>query len=397
MYSEKMYQYGSQKSVIREIFAYGQEKKRELGEDAVFDFSLGNPSIPAPESVKKAILDILEQRNPIDVHGYTAAQGDYHTRKILADSVNRRFAMKVGPDNFYLTCGAAASLCCLIRAITNPGDEWIVLVPYFPEYKCFVEAADGVVKEVPPRVEDFQIDLSALESALSKKTKAIIVNSPNNPSGAVYSGETIEQMASILQKKEEEYGHPIYLIADEPYREIVYDGIEVPYLPKYYKDTLVAYSYSKSLSLPGERIGYILVPDQVTESKKIYSAICGAGRAMGFVCAPSLFQQVIARCVDEVGNIEAYKKNRDLLYGALIRMGYECVKPDGAFYLFVKTLEEDADAFCRKARETYNLLVVPGDSFGCPGYMRVSYCVSYEMIQKALPLFEKLKKDYEEE
>lgn len=396
MYSKMMYQYGSQKSVIREIFAYGQEKRRELGEEAVFDFSLGNPSIPAPESVKKAIMDILENTNPVDVHGYTAAQGDLHTRKVLADSVNRRFNMTVGPDNFYLTCGAAASLCCIIRAITNPGDEWIVFAPYFPEYKCFVEAAEGVVKEVPPRMEDFQIDLEAFEAALSNKTKAVIVNSPNNPSGAVYSAQTIEKMTTILTNKEKEYGHPIFLVADEPYREIVYDGVEVPYLPEYYNDTLVAYSYSKSLSLPGERIGYILVPDAVTESKTIYSAVCGAGRAMGFVCAPSLFQQVIARCADEVGDIEAYKKNRDLLYGNLTQMGYECVKPDGAFYLFVKTLEEDADAFCKKAREKYNLLLVPGDSFGCKGYMRVSYCVSYEMIERAIPFFEKLKKDYEE-
>lgn len=396
MYSKKMYQYGSQKSVIREIFAYGQEKKRELGEDAVFDFSLGNPSIPAPDSVKKAIIDILENTNPIEVHGYTAAQGDLDTRKVLADSVNRRFSITVGPDNFYLTCGAAASLCCIIRAITNPGDEWIVFAPYFPEYKCFVEAAEGVVKEVPPRMKDFQIDFAAFESALSAKTKAVIVNSPNNPSGAVYSAETIKKMTTILKNKEKEYGHPIFLVADEPYREIVYDGMEVPYLPEYYDNTLVAYSYSKSLSLPGERIGYILVPDAVTESKAIYSAVCGAGRSMGFVCAPSLFQQVLARCVDEVGDIEAYKKNRDLLYGELTRMGYECVKPDGAFYLFVKTLEEDADAFCKKAREKYNLLLVPSDSFGCKGYMRVSYCVSYEMIEKALPFFEKLKKDYEE-
>lgn len=396
MYSKKMYEYGSQKSVIREIFAYGQEKKRELGEDAVFDFSLGNPSIPAPDSVKKAIMDILEHANPVDIHGYTAAQGDVSARKALADSVNRRFSITVGPDNFYLTCGAAASLCCLIRALTNPGDEWIVFAPYFPEYKCFVEAAEGIVKEVPPRMEDFQIDLSAFENTLSEKTKAVIVNSPNNPSGVVYSEETIKEMTAILKKKEEEYGHPIFLVADEPYREIVYDGVEVPYLPEYYHNTLVAYSYSKSLSLPGERIGYILVPDEVTESKAVYSAVCGAGRSMGFVCAPSLFQQVISRCVDEVGDIEAYKRNRDLLYGAFIKMGYQCVKPEGAFYLFVKTLEEDAEAFCKKAREKYNLLLVPSDSFGCKGYMRVSYCVSYDMIERSLPLFEKLKKDYEE-
>lgn len=395
MYSEMMYQYGSQRSVIREIFAYGQEKIRELGPDAVFDFSLGNPSIPAPDSVKEAVFDILEQESPIAVHGYTAAQGDLQVRQNLADSVNRRFQITVGPDNFYLTCGAAASLCCAIRALTNPGDEWIVFAPYFPEYKCFVMAAAGVVKEVPPRLLDFQVDLAKFEETISEKTKAVIINSPNNPSGAVYSKETIEEMTDILKKKEKEYGHPIFLIADEPYREIVYGDVEVPYLPEYYEDTIVCYSYSKSLSLPGERIGYILVPDQVTESEKIYSAVCGAGRSMGYVCAPSLFQRVIGKCVDDIGDIEAYKKNRDLLYGSLTDMGYECVKPDGAFYLFVKTLEPDANEFCRKAREKYNLLLVPSDSFGCSGYMRVSYCVAYDMIERALPLFEQLKKDYE--
>lgn len=395
MYSKMMYGYGSQKSVIREIFAYGQEKIRELGPEAVFDFSLGNPSIPAPESVGQAVADVLEELGPVAVHGYTAAQGDLQVRQTLAESVNRRFEMEVSPDDFYLTCGAAASLCCTIRALTNPGDEWVVFAPYFPEYKCFVEAAGGTVKEVPPRYEDFQIDLAAFENILTKKTKAVIVNSPNNPSGAVYSEDTIKQMTQILVKKEEEYGHPIFLVADEPYREIVYGDVKVPYLPKYYKDTIVCYSYSKSLSLPGERIGYILIPDQVTESKAIYSAVCGAGRSMGYVCAPSLFQRVIGKCVDDIGDIAAYKKNRDLLYGSLTQMGYDCVKPDGAFYLFVKTLEPDADAFCKKAREKYNLLLVPGDSFGCKGYMRVSYCVSYEMIQRALPYFEKLKQDYE--
>lgn len=395
MYSKMMYGYGSQKSVIREIFAYGQEKVRELGPEAVFDFSLGNPSIPAPESVEQAIVEILKKEGPVAVHGYTAAQGDLQVRQTLADSVNRRFKVTVGADNFYLTCGAAASLCCTIRALTNPEDEWVVFAPYFPEYKCFVEAAFGVVKEVPPRLEDFQIDMEAFREALSEKTKAVIVNSPNNPSGAVYSEKTIKELTDILKEKEEEYGHPIFLVADEPYREIVYGDVKVPYLPEYYKDTIVCYSYSKSLSLPGERIGYILVPDQVTESKNIYAAICGAGRALGFVCAPSLFQRVIAKCVDDIGDIEAYKKNRDLLYGSLTDMGYECVKPEGAFYLFVKTLEPDADEFCKKAREKYNLLLVPSDSFGCTGYMRVSYCVSYEMIERALPLFEKLKKDYE--
>jgi aspartate aminotransferase len=395
MYSKMMYGYGSQKSVIREIFAYGQEKKRELGEDAVFDFSLGNPSIPAPESVKEALLELLETESPIALHGYTAAQGDLQVRQTLADSVNRRFGMNVNADNFYMTCGAAASLCCTIRALTNPGDEWVVFAPYFPEYKCFVEAAAGVVKEVPPRYEDFQIDLPAFEKTLNEKTKAVIVNSPNNPSGAVYSEETIKQLTNILKDKEQEYGHPIFLVADEPYREIVYGEVEVPYLPKYYENTIVCYSYSKSLSLPGERIGYILVPDQVTESKAIYAAVCGAGRAQGFVCAPSLFQRVIEKCVDDVGDIQAYQENRDLLYGSLTEMGYDCVKPEGAFYLFVKTLEEDANAFCKKAREKYNLLLVPSDSFGCNGYMRVSYCVSYEMIERALPFFAQLKKDYE--
>ena len=394
MYSEKMYQYGSQKSVIREIFAYGQKKIREEGPEAVYDFSLGNPSIPAPEKVTEELVKILTETDPVAVHGYTAAQGDLQLREKLAESVKERFGFETNAEEFYITCGAAASLCCVIRALTEPEDEWILFAPYFPEYKCFVEAAGGRVKTTAPEEKTFQINMEDFEKNITEKTKAVIINSPNNPSGVVYSVETIKKLAEILNRKEEEYGHPVFLIADEPYREIVYENVEVPYLPKYYQNTIVCYSYSKSLSLPGERIGYILIPGQVTEGRKIYSAVCGAGRSMGYVCAPSLFQKLLIRCMNETSDMEAYRENRNLLYGQLTSMGYECVKPQGAFYLFVKTPEPDADIFCKKAREKYNLLLVPGDSFGCPGYMRVSYCVSNEMIRRSLPFFEKVMEEY---
>lgn len=395
MLNEQMYEYGSKSSVIRELFAYGLERRKIVGEDKVYDFSIGNPSIPAPAEVKEALLELLEE--PAEaLHGYSPAAGDPEVRKTLADSVNRKFGTRYTADNFYMTVGAAASLCIIVKALTRPGDEYITFAPFFPEYAVWVETADAKLVVTPADTADFQIDFEAFEKLLSPKTKGIILNSPNNPSGVVYSEETIQRLSELLAKKQKEYGTSIYLITDEPYREIVYDGMEVPFVPNYYKNTLVCYSYSKSLSLPGERIGYIIVPDEADDGKKVMAAVAGAGRALGYVCAPVLFQKAIARCVDVPCDVSAYKKNRDLLYHGLTDFGYECVRPQGAFYLFVKSPEPDAKAFSERAKK-YDVLVVPGDSFGCTGYVRVSYCVSEQTIKDALPVFAEIMKEYQEQ
>ena len=395
MLNEQMYEYGSKSSVIRELFAYGLERRKIVGEDKVYDFSIGNPSIPAPAEVKEALLELLEE--PAEaLHGYSPAAGDPEVRKTLADSVNRKFGMRYTADNFYMTVGAAASLSISVKALTNPGDEFITFAPFFPEYAVWVETADAKLVVTPADTTDFQIDFEAFEKLLSPKTKGIILNSPNNPSGVVYSEETIQRLSELLAKKQKEYGTSIYLITDEPYREIVYDGMEVPFVPNYYKNTLVCYSYSKSLSLPGERIGYIIVPDEADDGKKVMAAVAGAGRALGYVCAPVLFQKAIARCVDVPCDVSAYKKNRDLFYHGLTELGYECVRPQGAFYLFVKSPEPDAKAFSERAKK-YDVLVVPGDSFGCTGYVRVSYCVSEQTIKDALPVFAEIMKEYQEQ
>ncbi len=395
MLNEQMYEYGSKSSVIRELFAYGLERRKIVGEDKVYDFSIGNPSIPAPAEVKEALLELLEE--PAEaLHGYSPAAGDPEVRKTLADSVNRKFGMRYTADNFYMTVGAAASLSISVKALTNPGDEFITFAPFFPEYAVWVETAGAKLVVTPADTTDFQIDFEAFEKLLSPKTKGIILNSPNNPSGVVYSEETIQRLSELLAKKQKEYGTSIYLITDEPYREIVYDGMEVPFVPNYYKNTLVCYSYSKSLSLPGERIGYIIVPDEADDGKKVMAAVAGAGRALGYVCAPVLFQKAIARCVDVPCDVSAYKKNRDLFYHGLTELGYECVRPQGAFYLFVKSPEPDAKAFSERAKK-YDVLVVPGDSFGCTGYVRVSYCVSEQTIKDALPVFAEIMKEYQEQ
>ena len=395
MLNEQMYEYGSKSSVIRELFAYGLERRKIVGEDKVYDFSIGNPSIPAPAEVKEALLELLEE--PAEaLHGYSPAAGDPEVRKTLADSVNRKFGTRYTADNFYMTVGAAASLSIIVKALTRPGDEYITFAPFFPEYAVWVETADAKLVVTPADTADFQIDFEAFEKLLSPKTKGIILNSPNNPSGVVYSEETIQRLSELLAKKQKEYGTSIYLITDEPYREIVYDGMEGPFVPNYYKNTLVCYSYSKSLSLPGERIGYIIVPDEADDGKKVMAAVAGAGRALGYVCAPVLFQKAIARCVDVPCDVSAYKKNRDLLYHGLTELGYECVRPQGAFYLFVKSPEPDAKAFSERAKK-YDVLVVPGDSFGCTGYVRVSYCVSEQTIKDALPVFAEIMKEYQEQ
>lgn len=395
MLNEQMYEYGSKSSVIRELFAYGLERKKIVGEDRVYDFSIGNPSIPAPAEVKQAILELLEE--PAEaLHGYSPAAGDPEVRKTLADSVNRRFGTHYTAEHFYMTVGAAASLSISVKALSNPGDEFLTFAPFFPEYAVWVETAGAKLVVTPADTKDFQIDFAAFEKLLGPKTKGVIINSPNNPSGVVYSEETIRRLAELLEKKQKEYGTSIYLITDEPYREIVYDGLTVPFVPNYYKNTLVCYSYSKSLSLPGERIGYIIVPDEADDAKRVMAAVAGAGRALGYVCAPVLFQRVIARCAELSGDVSAYKRNRDLLYHGLTALGYECVRPQGAFYLFVKSPEPDAKAFSERAKK-YDVLVVPGDSFGCEGYVRVSYCVSEKTIQDALPVFAEIMKEYQKQ
>jgi aspartate aminotransferase len=393
--SEKMYQLGSQRSAIRELFEYGKKRAAEVGAENVYDFSLGNPTVPAPDCVNETIRELTESLDSISLHGYTSAQGDEVTRQAIADYLNKTHGTHFRADNFYMTMGAAASLSICFRALTTSAeDEFITIAPFFPEYRVFVEAAGAKFVVVPADTTAFQIDFDALEKALNPHTKGVIINSPNNPSGAVYSEETIKQLAALLRDKSAEYGTEIFLLADEPYREIVYDGVTVPFVTKYYDNTLVCYSYSKSLSLPGERIGYVLVPDEATESKSVYAAVAGAGRALGYVCAPSLFQKMLVQCMGATGDVELYKKNRDLLYDGLTKIGYECFKPEGAFYLFVKTLEPDSDAFCEKAKEE-DLLIVSATGFGCPGYARVSYCVDEDMIRRSFGAFERLYQKYQ--
>ena len=393
MYNKTMYELGSHRSVIRDLFEFGKKRAAEVGADKVYDFSLGNPNVPAPDGVKEAAERLLAMPDNTVLHGYTSAQGDAEVRKAVADNINARFGAGVSPDLIYMTCGAAASLTITLNALYEDGDEFILLAPFFPEYSVFVKAAGGTPVVVPFDEKTFAPDLSALEKAVTPRTKGIIVNSPNNPSGTVYTRKTLDSIVSLLERKSAEYGRKIVLIADEPYRELVYDDIEVPYLPNLYPDTVVCYSYSKSLSLPGERIGYIALSPRMTEKENVYAAICGAGRALGYVCAPSMFQRVAAACVNERPDITAYRRNRDLIYSALTEMGYDCVHPDGAFYLFVRSPEPDANAFSERAK-TFGLLIVPGDTFGAPGYVRISYCVERDMIERSLPAFRDLINTY---
>jgi len=393
MINEKMMGLGKKRSVIREIFEYGNKRRQEIGKENVYDFSLGNPSIPAPEIVKETILSLITEKDPIALHGYTSAQGDLGVRTAIAENITERFALAADPNLLYMTCGAAASLTISLNAVINEGDEVIVLAPFFPEYTVFIEKAGAKCVVVKCREEDFQIDFSALERAINKNTKAIIVNSPNNPCGVVLNRDTISQLAELLNNKQAEFGKEIYIIADEPYRELIYGDIEVPYIPNFYDNTLVCYSFSKSLSLPGERIGYIFVSPKVKDCKDIYAAVCGAGRALGFVCAPSMLQYTVAKCLGHTGDLEVYKTNRDIFYKNLTEFGYTLAKPDGAFYLFLKSPEADAYAFCERAKK-YEILIVPGDDFGFPGYVRISYCVSTETIKNSLEGFKKLIEEY---
>lgn len=391
--SQRMLNLGTARSEIREAFAFAQARAAEVGAENVDDFSIGNPSVPAPATVAEAVHKLVDAIDPIKLHGYTPAQGDGQARGALADDLNRRFGTNYTADNFYLTAGAAGALCCALSALSCPGDTFIAFAPYFPEYKVFVESAGAELVTVPADIEDFQIDFAAFDQTLTPNTKGVIINSPNNPTGVVYSEATIQKLAQVLTEKSKEYGHTIWLISDEPYREIVYRDTPLPWVPNYYPNTLVCYSYSKSLSLPGQRIGYVLVPPQAEDADIVYAAVCGAGRALGYVCAPSLFQLVAAECTGQTADIEIYHKNRDLLLNALRDMGYTCAQPDGAFYLFPRSLEPDARAFCKRARK-YDLVLVPGDSFGCPGHVRISYCVPTEQIQRALHKFEQLAAEY---
>ena len=394
-YNQKMFGLGSKRSIIREIFEYSKTRAAQIGAENVYDFSLGNPSVPAPAEVNDAIRTLLDTQSSVTLHGYTSAQGDAGVRKVIADRIKERHGVDITPNLIYMTCGAAASLSICLKAVIeeNSNDECIVFAPFFTEYRVFIENAGGKIVVSKPMEKTFQIDIADFEDKINANTKAVIVNSPNNPSGVVYSENTIKALCEVLKRKSEEYGRVIYLIADEPYRELVYSDITVPYLMNYYDNTLVCYSFSKSLSLPGERIGYIAVCPSMKECQSIYLTVCGAGRFLGYVCAPSLFQQVIAQCIDAKVNVEAYKENRDLLYDNLTAYGYECVKPDGAFYLFVKALESDAYKFYEKAK-SHEILVVPCDDFGVEGYVRIAYCTDKSRVIGALPAFKALAKEY---
>lgn len=393
MINQKMYELGTKKSTIRTIFEFGRKRAAEVGEENIFDFSLGNPNVPTPDFVKQAAIDILNTMEPSAVHGYTVAPGNPAVRETLAKSVNERFGTDFTGKNFFLTAGAAAAITISFKALAQADDEFITFAPFFPEYKAFVESVGAKLLVVPAKVDDWQIDFTAFEKMITNHTKAVIVNSPNNPSGAVYSKETISRLAQILRTKEQEFNHPIFIIADEPYREIAFEGYTVPYIPNYYDNTLVCYSYSKSFSLPGERIGYIVVPNRIANFDKVYGAIAGAARVLTHVNAPSLWQLVIGRCAGQPSDISTYVKNGQLLYQGLIDAGFECVKPQGAFYLFPKCLEEDDYAFCERAKK-YDLLLVPGTDFGCPGYFRAAYCIKTDTIVRSLPLFKKLADEY---
>ena len=389
MVSETMYTLGSRRSCIRELLEYGLNQAKIVGRENVYDFSIGNPSIPAPPEVNEAFVSIVQERDSLSVHGYTTAGGSDEARAAVAADLNARYDAKIRPQNLFLTCGAAPALIAAIRALAVEGAEIMTIAPYFAEYRPFVEANGPKFVVVPADREAFQIRFDELEARVTSHTQGIIVNSPCNPSGVVYTRETLERLGEVLRRKSQEYGHPIYILADEPYRELSYDGAVPPFIPNIYPNTVVCYSYSKSLSLPGERIGYVCVPDQAEDSQRLYAAVAGAARVLGHVCAPSLQQLVVAKCAAVRPDLKAYDRNRTALYEALTEYGYRCAKPTGAFYMFVQAPGGDAQAFSDRAKEK-NLLVVPGGDFGCPDYFRVSTCVDYDMIRRSLPVFKEL-------
>ena len=392
MISEKMKPFVQNNSAIRAMFEEGKKMAAVYGKENVYDFSLGNPSVPAWQQYARPFLTYWKKRTGNMVHGYMSNAGFEDVREAVAESLNRRFGTNFRLENIMMTVGAASGMNVILKTLLNPGDEVIAFAPYFMEYGSYVRNYDGVLTVVSPNTETFQPNLSEFAEKVTAKTKAVIINTPNNPTGVVYSAETLTRIGDILREKSAETGHPIVLISDEPYRELAYDGVEVPYVTKFYQDTVICYSYSKSLSLPGERIGYLVIPDELTDSSQVFAAASIANRVLGCVNAPSLMQRVIKRCVDEQVNLEAYDKNRNLLYTSLKEMGFECIKPEGAFYLFVKSpLEEETEfvALCKRHR----VLVVPGTSFACPGYVRIAYCVSYDQIERSLPAFKEIAKE----
>ncbi len=393
MISERMRPLVENNSAIRTMFEEGKRMAAIYGAEQVYDFSLGNPNVPAPEAVKQAILDVLEEEPSTFVHGYMNNAGFEDVREAVAQSLNRRFQTKFHQNNILMTVGAASGMNVILKTLLNPGDQVMVFAPYFLEYNAYVQNYDGQLVVVPPNTESFQPDLKVFEEKITSKTKVVIINTPNNPTGVVYSQETLKELSRILERKQKEYRSTIILISDEPYRELAYDGVEVPYVTAFYENTVVCYSYSKSLSLPGERIGYLVIPDELKDSEKVFGAASIANRVLGCVNAPSLMQRVVKRCLDTAVNVEAYDRNRNLLYHALTTYGFVCIKPQGAFYLFVKSPEEDEKKFCQVCKN-YHILVVPGSSFACPGYVRISYCVSYEQIERSLPAFQKVAKAY---
>lgn len=393
MIADKMKSFVKNSSAIRAMFEEGKKMAEKYGAENVYDFSLGNPNVPAPVKVKEAIIEELEKEDPVMLHGYMSNSGYEDVRQAVAESLNQRFGTAFHENNIVMTVGAAGGLNVILKAILNPGDQVLVFAPYFGEYNSYVENYDGEVTVVSPNTETFQPNLTEMEEKITEKTKAVIVNSPNNPTGVVYSEATIKAMAEILEKKEQEFGTDIYLISDEPYRELAYDGVEVPYLTKYYKDTIVGYSFSKSLSLPGERIGYLVIPDEAADAADLQSAANVATRILGFVNAPSLMQRAVAKCLDAKADVPYYDRNRNALYQGLKELGFSCIKPEGAFYLFVKSPVEDEQVFCHAAKK-HNILIVPGSSFACPGYVRIAYCVAYETILNSMPGFAKLAEEF---
>ena len=394
--NRKMVDLGQHRSAIRDVFEYGRKRAEEIGRDNLFDFSLGNPNAPAPKALGEEIVRLVAEEDPVALHGYTSAQGDPKTRQAIAENLRDRFGIRAGKDDLYLTCGAAASLAIVLKALICPGkqEEVILFAPFFPEYRVFAEAADAVVTVVPAETENFGVPFAELEQRISDKTKAVIVNLPNNPTGVVWPLKTVRALCELLDKRSKEYGHPIYLLSDEPYRELVYDPKKaLPFLTEVYRNTIVCYSFSKSLSIPGERLGYIFIHPDVEDHGGIYAAVCGAGRSMGYVCAPSLMQKAVQAVLGESPDLDLYRVNRYLLLSALSSYGFRCIPPDGAFYLFMESPEPDAEAFCRRARD-YEILLVPSDSFGVGGFVRLSYCVRTETVRRSLPAFRKLAESY---
>lgn len=395
MVNEKYHGLGTAPSVIRELFAYGLQQAKVVGKENVFDYSLGNPSIPAPAKVNETIKKLIDTTDSIQLHGYSMAPGFENVRQAIADNLNARFNCSAKASELFMTCGCAPALVSVAHALTtSPEDEFIAIAPFFPEYNVFFTCAGAKLAVVPADTVHFQIDMDALEKTINEHSVAVVINSPNNPSGVVYTEETLKKIAELLERKSKEYGHPIYIVADEPYRELVYDGVKVTFIPNVYDNTIVCYSWSKSLSLPGERIGYVYVPEKCADAKAVYDTVSGAAREIGSVCPPTLTQKVIGECVGEMPDLAAYEENRNLLYNSLTEYGYECAKPDGAFYLFVKAPNGDAVAYSEKAKLDHNLLVVPGDGFACPGYFRLSYCVSNDMIKRSLPAFKAMIESY---